>query len=221
MIVKSVRLQRGLTLIELMIGMIVGLIVLSAVIYAFISTLRSSKDVVNSTELNIELSTLGSLMTGEIRRAGYWVVSSAGATSPFGASPDLYLESDCILLSYYDDSDPSDTAQPKIRGFALVSGANQSSIRYLNSSSHAMTSCSDASSWPIVHSDDVRVKSLAFDCSYIDGITGVSSADCTTYEVSKVKRRRVEVNLEVEHTRDPDTKLAWSDSVYLQNDFGE
>ena len=102
---QQFRRQSGYTLIELMIGLLVGLIVLSGVIYIFLVTLRSSTDVLNSTRLNQEVATLSDLVTGEIRRAGYWnaQASGAGGVSPYNDSTEFALnipETSCILFSY-------------------------------------------------------------------------------------------------------------------------
>jgi len=95
--------EKGYTLVELMIGLLIGLIVLSAVIYSFLTTLRSSRDVINSSLLNNEVMAVLDLMSGEFRRigynsdssteppAGYFKITSGGAESSTG---------NCILYIY-------------------------------------------------------------------------------------------------------------------------
>lgn len=63
--------QIGLTLIELMIGIVVGSIVLGAVIAVYASTIRGSNTALRTARLNQELRSTMDLMVREIRRAGF------------------------------------------------------------------------------------------------------------------------------------------------------
>lgn len=99
--------QKGYTLVELMIGLLIGLIVLSAVIYSFLTTLRSSRDVIHSSLLNNEVMAALDLMSGEFRRIGYNADSS---TSPAGGYYKITsggsesVSGNCILYIYDRDS---------------------------------------------------------------------------------------------------------------------
>jgi prepilin peptidase dependent protein B len=62
--------QRGFTLIELMISIVIGLIVLAAVISMFVTMIKSDNDNLKSIRLNQELRAAMSLITRNIRRAG-------------------------------------------------------------------------------------------------------------------------------------------------------
>ncbi|MDG4868259.1 prepilin-type N-terminal cleavage/methylation domain-containing protein [Guyparkeria sp. 1SP6A2] len=64
--------QQGMTLVELLIGLTIGLLVLAVVGTAFINILRSSNDTLSSIKLSQEVRGLMGFMTSDIRRAGYW-----------------------------------------------------------------------------------------------------------------------------------------------------
>jgi prepilin-type N-terminal cleavage/methylation domain-containing protein len=107
-VMASRKRQQGVTLIELMIGMVVGLIVLSGVIYMFIVIASSSRDVLNSARLNNDLSTTVGLMVSEVRRAGHWIQSGGATTNPYSVDVGLDVNvvgTDCILYSYDFDGD--------------------------------------------------------------------------------------------------------------------
>jgi len=77
--------QEGFTLIELMIAMMLGLIVIGGALSIYISTIKSSSDVVNSARLNYDLDSVMQLMVNDIRRAGYWggaIVNSNAVSNP-------------------------------------------------------------------------------------------------------------------------------------------
>lgn len=68
---KINRNQFGLSLIELMVGIVIGLIIIAGATSVFIGTIGSSSTTLKMSKLNQELSTVMSVMTGDIRRAGY------------------------------------------------------------------------------------------------------------------------------------------------------
>ena len=216
--------QKGFTLIELMVGLVVGLIVLSAVIYAFISTLRSSADIVNSVRLNREMANISDILVGELRRSGYWPVTSA-TNSPFGATPDIaILPTDgvadtCVLYSYYNDS-----VTPEVqvyRGIAVDSGV----IYYSDVVSTALssaTSCDPVGeSWPeLSNSKFLQVNSLSLNLTCFDVLTGTSLAyaSCRTAGTSTLSRS-ISISLEAAVVSDPEWSSGIDEVVKLQNDL--
>lgn len=146
--------QRGLSLIELMVAMAAGMIVVAGVTSVYISTLTSSSGTLKQSRLNQELTTVMSVMSNDIRRAGIWQgaggalystpqsnqFSSSGNTAltivnrssntavdPFGAAWPGTSSGDCILYAY--DSPGSGTLgtldNSDIVGFRLNSGVVQ------------------------------------------------------------------------------------------------
>jgi type IV pilus assembly protein PilW len=110
--------QQGLTLIELMISLVLGLFLIAAVLSVFINTVRSSTDTIKAARLNHDLDMAMNLMISDIRRAGY----SGGATFTYNAFANPFstatttvqinnsigTDNDCILYSY--DADDGDSA---------------------------------------------------------------------------------------------------------------
>lgn len=106
--------QTGFTLIEIMIALVLGLIVLSATIGVYITTVRGSTDTINSARLNHDLESAMSLMVNDIRRAGYWGGARTGADSsknPFtiGAADIQNPTAGCVLYTYDADDSGANT----------------------------------------------------------------------------------------------------------------
>lgn len=105
---KFIKRQKGLSLIELMVGMVVGLLILAAAGTSYIVSSRSGRDTIISTRLNMELRTAMGIMADEIRRAGATGdISTAGINNPFtiqtaGTRTDLQVNSagNCIEFTY-------------------------------------------------------------------------------------------------------------------------
>lgn len=64
-------LEKGFTLVELMVALVAGLIVSAAVLSFFLSSMKSNGEYVQSTRLTQELRNTLDLMTRDLRRAGY------------------------------------------------------------------------------------------------------------------------------------------------------
>jgi type IV pilus assembly protein PilW len=68
---KIVNHNAGFSIVELLISISLGLVVLVAITAMFGSTIKGSTQTLRSARLNQDLTTTMSIMSGEIRRAGY------------------------------------------------------------------------------------------------------------------------------------------------------
>jgi prepilin peptidase dependent protein B len=73
----------GFTLVELMVGIVVGLIVIGGAIAVFVTTLVGSTNTIREARLNQEMRVAMDFMVEDIRRAGFW---SGAAGIDFGSS---------------------------------------------------------------------------------------------------------------------------------------
>ena len=62
---------QGFTLVELLVGMALGLIVAAGAMAMFVSIARSTSTIVQTNRLQQELRSIALVMTRDIRRAGY------------------------------------------------------------------------------------------------------------------------------------------------------
>ena len=98
--------QSGLTLVEMLVGLSVGVIIVGGAITVYASSVRSSNETLRSSRLNQEIAGLMLVIANDVRRAGYW---------EFGASPAFQLnpfsQANATALVVMDDM-TSDTIQP-------------------------------------------------------------------------------------------------------------
>jgi len=133
--------QKGLTLVELLISITIGLGILAAASTFYVTTAVSSVSSMASSRLNHELTTLMSVMVQDIRRAGYsghddvktdplsndfnTVDETVLTIRPSSANPASAATSgQCILYAYDADSD-EDLGNLDILGFRLNNGVVQ------------------------------------------------------------------------------------------------
>jgi prepilin peptidase dependent protein B len=90
--------QVGMTLIELLIAITLGLIVTAAVIGLFTSVLSANNTNLNEIRLNQELRAIMSLMARDIRRAGYNGSAAADVSvNPFSSETSPSASTDTVL----------------------------------------------------------------------------------------------------------------------------
>ncbi len=166
--------QIGLTLIELMIGIVVGSIVLGAVIAVYASTIRGSNTALRTARLNQELRSTMDLLVREIRRAGFNGWNAAGTielstNNAFakrgvgGGQTDLRVLNNgtCILFTY--DLAPWDNTTPpanstEYMGFRINNGAVQ-----MRKGGSSTNDCSIAPEWEaLTDSNAVTITALTF-----------------------------------------------------------
>ncbi|WP_031434277.1 PilW family protein [Methylomarinum vadi] len=165
----------GLTLIEILIALVLGLLVIGTTITLYIMTVKSSNDTLQSTRLNHDLDSVLSLMMNDIKRAGYWgnaVINADSRNNPFTVNPttDIQIRNlaapttvadpgNCILYSY-DANDDGVVDNNEHYGFRLSN--NSIDIR---KSGVTNDNCNDAGNddWEeIVVGDELNITNLQF-----------------------------------------------------------
>lgn len=104
--------QKGITLIELMIALILALLVTAAILTIFISNVKSSAENVQMMQLNQELRAAMNFMSDELKRHGYSSNSSSTAMNTLNTAT-----AGCVIYGY-----TASGAVNTIRGFRLDNG---------------------------------------------------------------------------------------------------
>jgi type II secretory pathway component PulJ len=115
---KIQKKQTGITLIELMIALILGLLVSGAIITIFVTNVKSTTENIKMIHLNQELRSAMGLISDEIKRAGY----SASSDENYMAAWDP-ATANCVIYAYDQNADGSVYAAGTDRlGFSLSGG---------------------------------------------------------------------------------------------------
>ena len=240
----SLRNQKGVSLIELMVGMTIGLIIVAAAGSLYITAMRGGADATRSAKLNMELRGAMDTMVSEIRRAGYLNTTTSTDTTanPFMQAtsnlsfPSSLPTSSCVLFSYdADQSGAINTAD----FFGFKKDGDAIAMRSGGTAPTASGVCNaTGDSWEKITDDNnVVVDTLSFtntvtsaddlfQCWNTD--TGASeTAACTTgntvYDGAAAGNRLVEtrsviVALTGHHKADPLTRISLTQQVRVRND---
>lgn len=164
----SRKAQQGLNLVELMIGLVIGMIVLAAMTTVYLNASRGSRDTLNANRLNQDLRAVMDIMVADIRRAGYWGTAASGSTNPFtvrgGTATDIYVTNGCILYSYdatYNATSTAGTVDANVDyfGFRLNGGA----VWMATSFSNTNQACTNNLGWQsLTDTNVINVSALTF-----------------------------------------------------------
>lgn len=147
MLSKSTRkgLNTGASLVELLVGLVVGLAVLAGAGSFLLINNRAALDTTRTVRLNQELNRYLDLMSGEIRRAGFLSVTPSAnpVTNPY-ANVNIYENGRCIIYGYDMDANGTDNP-PEWSGFRINNG-----ILQMLETGAAVTSCADNARWQTV-----------------------------------------------------------------------
>ncbi|MBI3157082.1 MAG: prepilin-type N-terminal cleavage/methylation domain-containing protein [Burkholderiales bacterium] len=130
------RRQRGLSIVELLIGVAVGLIVVAGALNIFASHMTNTRTMILETRVIQDLRALNELVVRDLRRAGYWANAidgtreipgtGAGAANPYAALA-ADADADQVVYAFSRDEVENDTLDADEQfGFRFTAGAGGS-----------------------------------------------------------------------------------------------
>lgn len=170
--------QQGFSLVDIMLSMMLGVFILGGVVSIYVSTVKSSSDTLKSSKLNTQLMAIMSIMSNDIRRAGYWANFDSDPTiNPFNQKNDSALEvidnlasntiiasntnagGECIVFSYDQNENGIIDADSEYFGYRLQSGTVQMRV---NGTVSDGDDCSDGVWLDLSDNDLYAITSLTF-----------------------------------------------------------
>ena len=107
------RHQAGLTLVELLVGIAIGLFLITGATSLFISNLDSSRRLLLETRLNQNIRSAAELITRDLRRAGYWndAVITIGSNNAINPNVTITSNPDTANVFYFFNAPGSTTSR--------------------------------------------------------------------------------------------------------------
>lgn len=225
-------ISRGLTLVELLVGIVVGLVVLSAAGGAMMSYMSSYKQSSELVNLNQNMRALMDLMVRDIRRAGY-VTSDTDDPDALKENPffkencDLRIcdavgnSGSCISFSYDMNGDSvvtaSDNKEEKEKNEVLGFRLN-GKILEIKKSGKLLCKNEDFT-YEGLSDQNISVDKLVFTINGADGfdLSGKGES-CENNDVSCLYTRSVKIELEASTTSNPKIQQTLVQTVKIRND---
>lgn len=207
--------QKGLTLIEMLIALVLSLLVTGMVISMFTSSIGGHAQAIRTMRLNQDLRIAMDMMVKDIRRAGYWagadVASNPHATAISGGKPIGIFDYDggtdnCILVSYDFDDDGA-TGVEEFFGYRLNSSGALQAVNQTTVSSGAV--CTTPTAWSSLLDDNtVDIDTLRF-----------TRYPLTAASFAASVMKTVTITLEGTSKLDPNIKTVLSEEVRVRNEL--
>jgi len=175
--------NKGFTLIEIMISLVLGIIVIGGALSIYISTIKSSTDTIKSSRLNYDMDSVLLLMINDIKRAGYWggsVIGSDSRANPFSIGvADIQIPVSTCILYTYDSNNDGTVNNGEFFGFKLANNEiNISSADTVDATGNC--SVTDGRWQTITDSDKVEFTGLQFSFLPIGTLLGTTRCLNTT-----------------------------------------
>ena len=120
---SSALVQRGLSIVELMVGIAVGLFIVAGTTKLFVDYLGSNRNLLLETRVNQDLRAAADLVVRDLRRAGYWRNATAGISTnpavPPVANPYRAVTYASGELTYSYSKDNVDTLDASTEAFGV------------------------------------------------------------------------------------------------------
>lgn len=219
----TVRTQRGLTLIELLISILIAGIVLSGVTAVFITTLQSTRSLISATRLEQDLNAALMVMSEDIRRAGYWGPDAETATdltlNPFQTVGTSRLQlseflgeaiDSCVTYAYNIDRNSGvSVAEPsEYFGFRLRDAVLEMYLQ-ISSASADCTATSSTEWREMIDSELIEIVRLDFELPTPTVVASSAGASLSRWIVN--------VELEARLANDPSVRKQANTSVLIGN----
>jgi type IV pilus assembly protein PilW len=95
---------RGLTLVELLLGLAIGLFVVAAALSLWAGRIREHRVLLLQGRLMQDLRVATEVVTRDLRRAGYWAAPIATTGNPYAAVAPASAASDAVSFSFSRDA---------------------------------------------------------------------------------------------------------------------
>lgn len=200
--------QKGLSLVELMITITLGLLLMAALTSVFSNTIGVNSRSLKLSQLHEEATAIMGLMISDIRRTGYrgdaarLVYDPANASTAFNNTIVISQQTgeaanSCILFSYDEDSDGIHDGAPENFGFRL--SGDQIQRR------QASATCDDGGWQNATTTDMLIVNRLVF--------------TLTEQMIDLVNEQRVRIEMEVAMPSDTEITRTMTSEVVIRNAF--
>ena len=206
--------QRGLSLVELMVGIALGLFLVAGASTLFVSQLTSGRRLLMEARLNQDLRATADLITRDLRRGGYWgnalqgtVATGAGSTTTPNPYSTVTAGTSTVSYAFSRDATENNTLDSNEQfGFDL----NNGKIRMLTGGT------------PQDVTDPDTMTVTAF--TITPNVTAVDIRDscavtCTGSTCPTITVREYDILITGQATRDPAVTRTMQTSVRVRNDL--
>lgn len=127
--------QRGLSIVEFMVGIAIGMFIIGGAIKLFVDNLTNNRRMLVETRVNQDLRAAADLIVRDLRRASYWRNAAAGVSTdplvPAVINPYRIVDGTTVAdqVTYSYDKDGVDILDNPTEGFGVRRGVDTATGR--------------------------------------------------------------------------------------------
>jgi prepilin peptidase dependent protein B len=214
----AVRLSRGMSLVELLVGVVVGLFIVGGASYFAVNFNSENRRLLLEARLTQDMRAAMDIMTRDLRRAGYWANAASG-TSIFGsAAPTITLDAtgyasitpaaasgvqSAVTYRYAKDADNAVNSNTEQFGFALANGV-------------LTTTIGGSGAQPLTDANTTFVDT--FTVTAAEAEEDITCPSTCTVNCPKIYIREMTITLTANSTADASVRRTLKNQVRLRND---
>jgi prepilin-type N-terminal cleavage/methylation domain-containing protein len=214
--------NKGFSLIELMIAMVIGIFALTAILTLLTNNLSYGKQSIDMLKLNQEMRLSMDIMADDIRRAGYWngtqtMVNNASISNPY-SYPNfpvtINASNNCIVFSYDKDNSSDTPASDEKFGYALT---NNTIVTGFPADKDG---CNSIGTWNAISNPNmIKITALAFESIDPTNTTaGATQHQFTASSGDLLCVREIRIRISATLAKDDKVKQSLEKTIRLRND---
>jgi prepilin peptidase dependent protein B len=217
---RPARKQRGLSIIELMVGVAIGLFIVGGAIKLFVDMFSNNRRLLLETRVNQDLRAAADIIARDVRRAGYW----SGAASAFnlpGTAPAANPYATTTItgnsIAYaYDRGAGASAAGFSLSGNTIVMTIGATTQPLTDPATVRVTDFRIANSASAVQMSELYVSCPCY--SIASGVAGACPNLATSASRPQAFVRWVDIVIEGEAPTDSAVRRQVIESVRVRND---
>lgn len=221
------RHQRGLSIIELLIGVAVGLFILTGALKVFGDYINNNRRMLLETRVNQDMRAAADLIARDLRRAGYWSNATSGvvttnaqpvaATSPYGAvSPTGASAATTATYSYAQGGDNDSGFKLETGVLKYLNGGNWQAITDINTMTVSNFTVTPVLQCVALQQYCTGGTSSSCSACAVDATSGCPTSACATCPFLNL--RRYDIALQGTSVADSSVVRNLQESVRVRND---
>ena len=222
------RQQRGLSLVELMVGITIGLIVAAAASLVMVNQIVAHRRLALEIQLQQDLRAALDLMQSDLRRAGFWataersvwIESESASINPFRATPGcsaVNIEGKQVVYAY-STAAPATAASPRA---TADPAKDYFGLRLSDKTLHFMHGCPGGRpNWqPLTDPATVVIDDFAIPAATDTlPLAAYCSKGCDAGDCPRLEQRRFDIQVQAHSPFDPAVKRSLSISTRPRNE---
>lgn len=207
------RLQRGLSLVELMVGIAIGLFIVAAASMLTTSHLDDNRRLMLETQVQQELRAAADIVARDLRRAGYWSAAQDGVSTP---DRPTRLENPNAALS----TAPGESSDDMLFAYTITDTNSAAGFRFDQANGVAQIKLGPGNYQPLT--DPQLVSITTFDVVLRQtevSLAAMCVTPCVEPACPKQLQRRYEFQIAGTATHDSSVRRSLSGQVRLPNDI--